>query len=826
VLTALFHFASYSKLHSLFFVLKIQGLMMKHITTATFILFFLSLNTYAQNIDSTIEKYANDFGQERAYLHYDKSTYAPGETIWFKAYLMKAIYPAEESKTMYVDWTDDKGNLLFRSMAPIEDATTNGQFDIPATYSGKFIHAKAYTKWMLNFDSSFLYNKDIRILSKSNSASVSKNTVIPSVQFFPEGGDAIAGVQNKIAFKANDQYGRPIKIRGVIKNNAGVTVDSLHVIHDGMGYFVLTPKAGESFTAKWFVRNPLEKDAKSTEHSTPLPDIKNNGVSLQVNILAQQRIFKISTSPAQAASLGTLHIIGTMYQHEVFKLTKDIAPGFINGAVPTKDLPSGILTITVFDNQWKPLAERITYINNEEYLFYPQMEVQHWGLNKRARDEIKITVPDSIAANLSVAVTDMDIDADSSDNIISHLLLTGDLRGSVYNPSYYFTNISDTLSNQLDLVMLTHGWRRFNWNNVAQGKFPKIIYAKDTSYLTISGKIYGGTPSQLRDAGNIVLLLQQKKGTQMRMAPIKPDGSFNDPTTLLFDTAHVFYQIPKSKGLSDVSVKFMESRMPPLTYNTAASSLLSYDDTTGNARHLMLSDEALRLLNLYKGKVLETVTIKAKTKPILEQMDEKYASGLFQGGDGYQFDVLHDSRAVNSLNIFSYLQGQVAGLQINTTSTPPTLQWRGGTPQLYLDEMNADPDMLSSIPISDVAYIKVLRPPFMGGTGGGASGAIAIYTRRGDDAKSEPGKGLSSNTVTGYSELREFYSPNYATFTTDNDKRDLRTTLYWNPQVITTPQNNEVVLTFYNNDISNGFRVVIEGMTKDGRLAHVEQLMQ
>ncbi len=800
---------------------------MKHTTAAICILLFLFCNASAQNIDSTIEKYANEYGQERAYLHYDKSTYLPGETIWFKAYLMKAIYPADESKTMYIDWTDEKGALLYRTMSPIEYATTNGQFDIPSAYSGKFIHVKAYTKWMLNFDSSFLYNKDIRILTKSNAPSVSKNTVIPSVQFFPEGGDAIAGVLNKIAFKANDQWGRPVKIKGVIKNNAGVTVDSIHVIHDGMGYFFLTPKAGESFTAKWSVRTPLEKDAKGTEHTTPLPDIKTNGISMDVIISGDQRIFKIIAAPDKAANVGILHIIGTMYQHEIFKLTKDIKQGFINGAVPTKDLPSGILTITVFDNQWKPLAERITYINNEEYLFYPEMEVQHWGINKRARNEIRLTVPDSLAANLSVAVTDMDIDADSSDNIISHLLLTGELRGQVYNPSYYFTNTSDTLSQQLDLVMLTHGWRRFNWNDLAQGKLPKIIYARDTFYLTLSGKIYGGSPSQLRDAGNIVLLLKQKNANnQMRVIPIQPDGSFNDPSMLLFDTAHIYYQLPKSKGLGDASVKFMEGRMAPLRYNSAATGILNQEDTAGNARHAMLADEEQRLLNLYKGKVLETVTIKAKTKSPLQIMDEKYASGLFQGGDGYQFNLLNDTRAQTALNIFNYLQGQVAGLTINTTSNPPTLQWRGGSPQLYLDEMTADPAMISGIPITDVAYIKVMRPPFIGGTGGGSAGAIAIYTRRGDDVKSAPGKGLANNTVTGYSDLREFYSPNYSSFTTDNDKRDIRTTLYWNPQVITTPKKNQVVLTFYNNDISNGFRVVIEGMTKDGRLAHVEQIMQ
>ena len=120
----------------------------------------------------------------------------------------------------------------------------------------------------------------------------------------------------------------------------------------------------------------------------------------------------------------------------------------------------------------------------------------------------------------------------------------------------------------------------------------------------------------------------------------------------------------------------------------------------------------------------------------------------------------------------------------------------------------------------------IFRPPFFGGSGGGSGGAISIYTRRGDDVKSEPGKGLANNKVSGYSPIRQFYSPNYSSFSAANEKRDLRTTLYWNPQVATTPLKNKVKLSFYNNDVSKSFRVVIEGITKDGQLVHLEQIME
>ena len=793
---------------------------MRQILLPAFIFTFSFLNGSAQNIDSTIEKYTNDYGQEKAYLHYDKGSYVPGETIWYKAYLLNGIAPVEESKNFYVDISDEKGKLLTHNIIPIVYATAAGEFEIPDDYTGNYIHVKAYTKWMLNFDSSFLYNKDIRILSK-NSGNASKTAVVPSLRFFPEGGDAVAGVINKIAFQANDQWGRPVDIKGTIDDNHGTKIDSIRIIHDGMGYFYIFPKPGESFVAKW-------KDAKGTLHTTDLPAIKPSGVSLQVTISGTKRNFLVSTAPDAASSFGDIHMIGTMNQHEIFKLTKPLTAEGVSGVIPTENLPTGILTITVFDSHWTPLAERITYINNEEYLFNAEMTVEHWGLNKRARNELQLTVPDSLPASFSVAVTDMNIDTDTSDNIISHLLLTGDLKGRVYNPAYYFTNNTDSLSKQLDLVMLTHGWRRFKWNDVVAGKLPKINYPKDTSYLTLSGKIYGALPSQLHNAGDIVLILHRKKeSNKMVFAPIQANGTFTDPSVILFDTTNIYYQLPKSKGLGDVSVQFMENRLPPFSNNTAASGMFSnpVSDTTGNSWHLRLANEEKQLAERYKAKVLETVTIKAKTKSPVEALDEKYTSGLFSGGDGYQFDLLNDPSAVSSLNIFNYLQGKVAGLQVNTASNPPSLTWRGGAPQLFLDEIPADPDMISSINVSDVAYIKVLRPPFMGSSNG-ANGAIAIYTRRGNDVKQEPGKGLSNNTVRGYTSMREFYSPNYGTFNTDDDKKDVRTTLYWNPQVITNRQNNKVTLTFYNNDISEAFRVVIEGMTSDGRLVHLESIME
>lgn len=780
---------------------------------------FSILNTAAQNIETTLAKYAKDYGQEKMYLHYDKSSYAPGETIWFKAYLMKTVLPDDESKTVYIDWINENGKVLSHTVCAVENATTFGQFEIPKKYSGDFIHIKAYTKWMLNFDSSFLYNKDLKIISAKKNISISK-TIVPELNFFPEGGDVIFGVTNKIVFKANDQYGRPLQIKGVIKSSNGKVIDSLNIIHDGMGFFFIRPQEGETFSAVW-------EDQEGASHTTLLPPVQNTGVALHVTVSQNRRNFSVTAAPQSVSSIHAVHILGTMYQQKVFNLDEQLKDGTAEATVPTGSLPSGILTVTVFDEQWNPLAERVTFINNEEYLFHTDISLQNQGLNKREKNEISILVPGDIASDLSVSITDAQIDNNNRDDIISHLLLTGELKGKINDPAHYFLNNSDSISRQLDLVMLTHGWRRFDWQKVIQGKFPEIKYSKDTSYLSLSGKIFGATPSQLQKAGDIILMLtQNNSGTQTFTIPIESNGYFNDPSLILFDTAHVFYSLSNSKEIKNISVKFMPDLLPAVPSYLMPDNFFNSIDTSGNHYHLVLNDEAEKQIQYFQGKVLATVKIKSRIKSKVELLNDKYTSGLFKNENANKFDLLSDPLASSYTDIVSYLEGKVGGLSFDHMSGK--FMWmrnRGGenVPTLYLNEMATTYDMISSIPVTNVAYIKVFRPGFVGGAGSGTGGAIVIYTRMGADGQPSTTKGLDNSVVTGYTVIREFYSPDYDSTKTDNDKKDLRTTMYWNPSVITTPDQNKVMLTFFNNDVSHSFRIVIEGMNKEGQLTHIEK---
>ncbi|WP_245957691.1 hypothetical protein U0035_19160 [Niabella yanshanensis] len=771
----------------------------------------------AQNVVNQLESYATKFSPERAYLHYDKSSYSPGETIWFKAYVLNEISPATDSKNFYIDWIDEKGKILQHTVAPLVDGLTNGQFDIPAEYTGRSLSVKAYTSWMLNFDSSFLYRKTINILNKDSIKSIQKPVVKPVLDFFPESGDLLAGVPNKIAFKAIDQWGRPVKIKGVVAGGDGKVIDSLRTQHDGMGFVLLSPSAGSAFTARW-------KDEQNKEYTTPLPEVKKSGAHLEVKVAPGKREFKVNLSPDIAAASDSVYLVGTMFQHPVFTIAKATKSDIV-GIVPTANLPYGVLTITVLDKSWKPLAERITYIdNNAPYIFKPEMEVVRWGLSYRARDEVRITVPENVASSLSVSVTDLNIDADTSDNILSTLMLTSELKGKVNNAAYYFTNPSDEKQQKLDLVMLTNGWRRINWQQIASGVIPKVIYPRDTSYMSLSGTITGIVPGSIGDGAAAMMILTQKdQQNKMLLVPVQRNGTFNDPSVILFDTAQVYYQF-QDKNLKGATAQFLPNKLrtPPVgKFNTHSL----FPDTTGLWRHLLLAAELSDNIRKSKYKELEAVTVQAKAKPLIDQMDEKYSSGLFSGGDAIRFDLINDKFAMVG-DIFTYLQGKVAGLQITGQGAGASLSWRGGSPQIYVDEMPSDISMVSSINITDVAFIKAFRPPFMGGFNGG-NGAIAIYTRRGNDVKREPGAGIPSARVEGYTNIREFYSPKYLTpEPAPGADRDVRTTLYWNPNVTIDPRTKQAVISFYNNDVTDAFRVVIQGMTADGKIAYLEERME
>lgn len=780
---------------------------------------------FAQRLDSLMMMYSDHYPLERAHVHFDKNYYNAGETIWFKAYLMSGLWPSTISTNMYFELIDDAGNVLNSKVSPIIESSAIGSFDIAAGYNKPVLYVKAYTRWMLNFDTAFLFTKAIRIINKGTSGKPEKATSA-SMRFFPEGGDMINGLESVVAFKATDNNGYPVNVSGNIVSSSGQKVAAFKSVHDGMGSVTITPQANTTYKAVW-------KDMFGKDQSTDLPAAKASGAVIRISDGLDTKNFTIRRSAGGGDALNTMHIVAMMNQQVVYMANLHVKEsGEMTGEIPSTQLPSCIMQLTLFDGEWKPVAERITFVDNNDYQFDPNVRKKTIQLTKRGKNELDIEVDDTVKSNLSISITDADVyqPRADDDNIVSRFLLTSELRGTIYHPYYYFSNPSDSVKNHRDLVMLTNGWRRYNWDKIMAKSFPDLKYQPD-KFLSLNGQAYGVSQSRFKHGEMMNAILQMPDSSkQMFFLELDSAGRFNTQGLVFFGKANLYYTFNKNSGLAErASLRLDNGLVKGNTSEILDKSLLAGvtlpDSNTLHQSYLI----GQGYINAGKDRdkktqMLQEVVVKGKVRSEKDKLDDQYANGLFKGGDGYSFDPANDPFASSAYSIFTYLQGKVPGLMINTSGGTPSLTWRGGAPGLYLDEMPTDAQQIQNIPMTDVAYIKVFRPPFMGS--GGGNGGIAIYTKRGGGANTANIKGLESSAILGYSEFKEFSSPNYAVESPLDAVDDLRTTLYWKPYILLDKITKRATIQFYNNDITKKLRVTIEGVTETGKLTHTEEIIQ
>ena len=805
--------------------------MKKNLFLSAFFIIYTCSNVLSQQIDSVMFGYAENYPQEKVHIQFDKDLYRKGETIWFKAYILADMLPTAISKNFYVDWYDNNGKLLSHTSSPLYKSSSRGQFEIPSDYSGKMIRLKAYTKWMQNFDSSFIFDKEIsvaQLINEDNKNKVNNERPATTIHFLPEGGNWLAGMESRVGFIVTNQQGKPAEGYGIVVNSKGEFIDSFTTTHDGMGIISLTPEAYNPLAAIW-------KDEYGNKNYTTLPLPQLQGYKIEAQPVNGKVIFVVECSDSISGKDRVAHIIAHINQHIVYKCNVNLVNKSAMGEIPTGDLPTGVLQITMFNSDWIPVAERVTFVNNKFQTFNTQLNIIEKSGDKRGKNSFEIAVDNPVKSNMSIAITDAGWYRDSTTSILTQLLLCSDVKGYIKNPTQYFVSTEDSIKEQLDLVMLTHGWRKFNWDAVVKGDFPKIPFGKDTDYLEIKGKVFGRAFTRRGPNQMINIILQAKDSSkQFIYLPINKNGEFVQKEALFFDTVKAYYQFNGEKRLTNIAtVQFdngLFNKYPKKIngiedFNYKLPNFLQ--DTANLAGTKSLLEQINKVERYAKAHQLAEVTVRTRKKKTVDILDEKYTSGLFSGGDSYQFDLVNDPYAKSSPDIFWYLQGRVAGLQINEEGANVSLRWRGAHPQLYLDEMPARTEELRTLMVEEIAYVKVFRPPFFGFGGGyssGEGGAIAIYTRKGSDVQFISGMGMGFGIIPGYTAYKEFYKPDYS-YNQSQDP-DVRTTLYWNPYILTDKTNNVFKVEFYNNDISRRLRVVLEGIDAEGKLTHFEKVIE
>jgi len=795
----------------------------------------IAVKTQGQSVENSINLYGTNFPQEKIHMHFDKEVYLPGETIWFKAYVFEENLPSEKSTNFYAALYDEDGMLIQGQLSPIFNSTSNGYFEIPDSLGGKQLICRAYTTWMLNFDTAFLFTKAIKLINKNEKLEEKKAVKTVSLQFFPEGGDIIEGTRNTIAFKANYNNGLPFEINGVIKKQeTGEVLLPLKSRHDGMGRFDIEILPKEKYYAEW-------TDNNGVTQQTYLPNAKPEGVSLKLVLQKDKLVYNI----VNKLPGDSLHVLMYMYQKVFFKTDLSVTSALpYSGFVPTNTLPTGVMQLTVFDAGWQPLAERVAFINNDNYELSAAISNKEINTQKRGKNIIEISVPDTMPVNMSLSITDADLNYETTGStIVSNLLLGGDVKGYIHNPAYYFSSSSsDEKKANLDLVMLTHGWRRYNWYNMLAQKMPGIYYAAD-NYLSVYGQVSQELMKKISKEENINLIVKTRDSAN-NFYSIWPDSSglLKQSGLVFYDTAKVLFSFNKSKSWN-TQMAFSKSNFTlNQPYSIADYRQYLLRDTTGTMvnQSAPVYDYYVRKkdsLAFGSEKTLQAVVVKAnslrswKNDPVYK-LDQKYTSGLFRSGNAFSFDVMHDEMAAAKFDIYNYLFGKVPGLSVKNSGGGKAFVINRGNQSLpvllFIDERIADNDQIGLLNMEDIAFVKYIDFYVGERNAAGTYGpALSVYYKKGADLIDRRPKltDLQFVEVPGYSPAKEFYSPDYSQNNTTAGA-DARTTLLWLPYIIADAATRKIPVSFYNNDFSKKLRVVLEGINAEGKMVHIEKIIE
>ncbi len=797
---------------------------------AIFFIVFSNLNAGAQKIGAALNVIATQHVAEKIYIHYDKEYYLAGETIWFKAYLYSDGKPSGMSSTLYLQFTNSKGRVIFNKKYLASGAVAKGSIDIPDSLSQGNYYIRAFTAGMLNYDDAFIYTKNIFVLkpSATNTPSASTESQNVSLHFFPESGNLVDGILTVVGFKATDQWGTAVDINGVIKTEDKITIASFKSYHDGIGKVQFKPQAGNKYIA--------EVETAAGPRTYPLPPVLPSGINLKIQDEKGGKKFHLSRSEKDKAQFDNLLLVAEINNHIVYEneIAFEEYPSVI-GHLVTDSLPSGILHFTVFNKDGMPLAERLSFVDNGEYRGTAGIGVTKAGMEKRAENTFEINFPNSIQRSCSVAVIDLPgTGLNDNDNIWSRFLLTSDLKGYIYNPSWYFGDQNDTVKQALDNLMLTHGWSRFNWTKILNSEFPEKKYS-DPGLVSLSGSVKDERTNEPLSGGKLNILLEAEDSTsQTYEVDVDAKSKFKMDSLVFRGKANFFYAYIGSNGKQkDVLVFVDEDPMKKIVsfvpQDMAKNNIERSAAVIQNKRDIDTRYQYVKS-RLEQEKELEKVTVQAKSgKKPFDIVNEKYTTGVFRSPGKVNLDNINEPANDKSLNVVDYIKNSVQQIEIQggrfvnrkNFSLMTGQKWAVG---IFLNETPTDISLLRTIRVQDVALIKFYEAGFIGVGSGSPGGAVAVYTKE-KFKEDEPIDKLRHFEYNGYSITKEFYSPDYSAADAKRTLPDNRTTLYWNPDIYTDTETKSVKLNFFNNDFSKKIKIVVEGFDAAGKLIHLEKII-
>ena len=630
------------------------------------------------------------------------------------------------------------------------------------------------------------------------------------VQFFPEGGALLAEELQLVAFKAIGADGLGVEVSGSITDENGEKIADIASSHLGMGTLSITAQKGKTYYA----------DMKAADKTMrfQLPQAVESGCAVKLlqpkGRIAFQVLRTPDIDPTRLAAV--IHCRG-----QLDFATEDVTRPVM---LSTEGMKDGIHHLSVIDRQsGEVLSQRLFFINNSGKAEGRIVGGKDkYGRRERVSLALKITDSEGNPAtgDFSIAVTDRyKVSRDSSGmDILSSLLLTSDLRGYVEQPGYYFLDRSPQRAGHLDMVMLTHGWTRWDMQSLMDGTLPdNRIQAED--YQAVSGTVIGFTGRELKDS-KVVIMEPEYKLVRLgyhEEFSLGETGKFNIRGVPLTEGKRLVVQAYDKRGWKKGLELRLDPEVLPAPKGIVAPELFHKPvRTTLSDAYLQSSKEKYYNDGGMRVVDMDGVTVRAKKM-------EQSRSRLYNITPTYT-RTNEELTKFGGRDIYTALI-TFPGVTVNTDGSAVYIRSSNLPALILLDDMEVDMsrDMLSSIPVDDVEFIDIIAgadAAMFGGRGDG--GVVNIKLKEGvrPGKRALPSVGIIYNL--GVRLPVDFYEPKYDIPQERADKKpDLRTTIAWLPSV--KPDENGIAqLNFYTADHPSAYDIIIEGITDSGEPCHSE----
>lgn len=796
-------------------------------------IFFLLLISTVQpvfsqtKLEKAITNLENNYEQEKVYLLTDKQQYAAGDQIWFKSFVFDGYNRSALSTTLFVELYDSDKKLIDWKTLLLTNGEGSGDFKLKEDLPEQVYFIRAYTPYMTNFNEDFQIVKTIPIYNPASTKilEVAKSSDW-SAKAFPEGGTFINGMPTKFAVRMSGNSSLPESWSGKIidSQNPNLSVATFKSFDKNVASFSLTPASGKKYQV-------IIQDNAGKKQTIDLPEVANSGLSLEVS--SSKDGIKYSLKGVNLKQqLQNYKIVGTINNHLAYRANINQLINEASSLIPTKisNGANGILQLAVFDDQDNLVAQRLCFIKPNT-LKIEKADIIGKSLKTTPRSFNSIDLsPESYFKNYTVLVSEDDgSTTPEEENILSGLWLTGDFTSKIDTPAQYFSATAN--SEALDALLISENWKRFDWNSVLSGSVP-VIKNNSQKFLSYRVKPLKNN-AMLRDTNVTLALKLGKNPPSVNLFKTDQNGyiymdnlSFDEPLSV-----SLFVNAEKDK---EATTDNLFVTVEPLVIPTEFKGNLpttKYKLITASENR-KLSPSISRAINTQKNikktenvdVQIEEVKLVGKKKDPKEELDKQLSSGMFSSINSTIFDFVNeDQHVLGSNNIFDWLQGRAAGLTFQRDNSGVNVPYIRNSPaKVYLDEVQTDASMIASLPVTNIAMVKIIK-------GAGLIGdAVLIYTMKGNMKSKSTEKATQNNNlavVKGYDKPSEFPIEMI-----DNDapvkiEKDTRETLYWNPNLF----DSDYVpprIKFFNNDTAKQYKMLIISFDEDDNLLYDKEILK